>query len=139
MASVVVTNRVNREHTMHEVEEQQLGLETLDSGYARLVSLTLEVLFQGKWRVQILCAMQSGPVRLGQLARMIPGASKKMLTHNLRRLEAEGIVVRKDLSETVLHVEYALTENVRESVCALVESLATWGSSYLNRSKTKPK
>lgn len=34
---------------------------------------------QGKWRIPILCALQGGPVRLGQLVRLIPTASKKVL------------------------------------------------------------
>jgi DNA-binding HxlR family transcriptional regulator len=42
--------------------------------------------------------MRSGPIRLAQLARIVPGASKQMLTQNLRKLEADGIVVRKDLT-----------------------------------------
>jgi len=82
-------------------------------------SLTVDTLFQGEWRIYVLCAMRSGPVRLGQLARMIPKASKKMLTQNLRELEAKGIVVRKDLSDVVLHIEYELTEDTKDNVCAL--------------------
>ena len=40
-------------------------------------------LLQGKWRIQILCVMGEGPTRLGQLARLIPSASKKVLAQNL--------------------------------------------------------
>ncbi len=83
--------------------EQSSGAENAASRYVRRATLTAEVLFQGKWKLQILCAMRSGPVRLGQLARIVPGASKKMLTQNLRQLEADGIVVRKDMSDLVLH------------------------------------
>ncbi|MCU1321797.1 MAG: transcriptional regulator, HxlR family [Acidobacteriaceae bacterium] len=119
---------------MQKRKDQRTGTQTTDLGYSRRVSLTLEVLFRGKWRVHILCALRVGPVRLGQLARFIPGASKKMLTHNLRRLEADGIVVRRDLSETVLHVEYDLDDQIRESLFTLLENLANWGDSYLARS-----
>ncbi len=71
--------------------------------------------------------MRSGPVRLGQLARIVPGASKKMLTQNLRQLEADGIVVRKDMSDLVLHIEYELDESTTEGVCALLDHLEKWG------------
>jgi DNA-binding HxlR family transcriptional regulator len=94
----------------------QRGTRISDAGYARRASLAFELLFQGKWKVEILCAMRSGPVRLGQLARLIPGASKKMLTQNLRKLEADGIVVRRDLSDLVLHIEYDLNAQTREMV-----------------------
>lgn len=109
-------------------------MNSVDARYVRNTTLTVAVLFQSKWRVQILCAMRSGPVRLGQLARLIPGASKKMLTQNLRQLEADGIVVRKDMSDLVLHIEYDLARQTRESVCALLDYLATWGRDHLVKS-----
>src|SRR5271170_7723465 len=108
-------------------------MKSLDRRYVRNATFTVGVLFQSKWKVQILCALCSGPVRLGQLARLIPGASKKMLTQNLRQLEACGIIVRKDMSEVVLHVEYDLAVRTRESVCALLDHLADWGDLYLEK------
>ena len=99
----------------------------LNTEYVRNATFTAGVLFQSKWRVHILCAMRSGPVRLGQLARLIPGASKKMLTQNLRQLEADGVVVRKDMSDLTLHIEYELSDRTREGVCALLDNLAQWG------------
>ncbi len=77
--------------------------------------------------------MRSEPVRLGQLARLIPGASKKVLTQNLRQLEAEGIVSRRDLGDVVLHVEYELHETTKEGIRALLDQLAKWGG--LHRGK----
>jgi len=70
---------------------------------------------------------------LGQLARLIPAASKKMLTHNLRKLEADGIVMRSDLSDTILHIEYNLSDDTREAVRAVLDELAEWGEYYLRR------
>ncbi|NYF90409.1 winged helix-turn-helix transcriptional regulator [Tunturiibacter empetritectus] len=121
---------------MQRDPNQRVGAQNVDSGYNRRASLSIDVLFQSKWRVQILCAMRPGPVRLGQLARLIPGASKKMLTQNLRKLEVDGIIVREDLSEIVLHIEYGLKDEVRDSVCALLDHLAEWGGSYLSQSRT---
>jgi DNA-binding HxlR family transcriptional regulator len=74
------------------------------------------------------------PNPLGQLARIVPGASKKMLTQNLRKLEAGGIVVRKDLTDLVLHIEYELDERTREGVCALLDHLAKWSGLHLGKS-----
>lgn len=108
----------------------RLGIKNIDTRYARSASSAAAVLFQAKWRVEILCAMRSGPVRVGQLSRLIPGASKKMLAHNLRRLEADGIVVRRDMSETVLHVEYDFNHESKEEVCSLLDHLAQWGRLY---------
>ena len=100
-------------------------MSAFDKRFARDATVAVTVLFQGKWRVQILCAMRTGPIRLGQLARLIPGSSKKVLTQNLRQLEADGIVVRKDMSDLVLHIEYQLGDGAKEGVCALLDQLAS--------------
>jgi DNA-binding HxlR family transcriptional regulator len=105
-----------------------------EQAYARRASLACEVLLQGRWRIQILCAMRSGPVRLGQLARLIPNASRKMLIQNLRRLEADGVVIRRDLSDLVLHVEYDLETRLRDFICPLLDELSKWGGFYLQQS-----
>jgi len=106
------------------------GARSLDARYIQNASSSASVLFQGKWRVEILCAMRFGPVRVGQLSRLIPGTSKKMLAHNLRRLEADGIVLRRDMSEMMLHVEYDFTIEAREEICSLLDHLAQWGRMY---------
>ncbi|MGH8398962.1 MAG: winged helix-turn-helix transcriptional regulator [Gammaproteobacteria bacterium] len=98
-----------------------LNIRNIDSRLMNIAeiepaSIAFELLLQGKWRLQILLVMCSGPVRLGRLARVIPGASKKVLTQNLRKLEADGIVVRTDFSNVVLHVENDLHPDLRDSV-----------------------
>jgi DNA-binding HxlR family transcriptional regulator len=87
------------------------------------VARTMEVL-RGKWTVQILCALLDGPVRLSQLRRLIPTASKKALTANLRSLETLQLILRRDLSNSVLHVEYEIAEVARVPLAALVGQLA---------------
>lgn len=108
-----------------------------EAWFAKRAHQAYEVLFQGKWRVQVLCAMRHGPVRLGQLQRLVPGASKKMLSQCLRRMEADRIVTRHDFSDVVLHVEYELCEDVKSSVGEVLECLAQWGSEYVYREKPK--
>jgi DNA-binding HxlR family transcriptional regulator len=102
------------------------------SAYIRLAHVAEEALFQGKWQVQILCSMRSGSVRIGQLGRLIPGASKKVLTQSLRRLEFQGIVVRRNLSDLILHVEYELHHEVRESIGELLDQLSQWGADFVS-------
>jgi len=83
------------------------------SEYVRKVAVVAE-LIERKWSVQILCAMRSEPVRLSALVRLLPAASKKALRASLRSLESAGVVVRRDLSHVVLHVEYDFAEDMRE-------------------------
>ena len=76
------------------------------------VARTMTVL-QGKWTVQVLCTLLDSPVRLSQLRRLIPAASKKALAANLRSLEKMHSIVRRDLSSSVLRVEYEIAEFAR--------------------------
>lgn len=87
-------------------------------------------LIQGKWKIVILSQLQHGPLRLSQLRRMIPGASKKMLTQHLREMEEDGLVVRSDLSGRRRHVEYSLETSLGAAVLHLIGTLADWGSRY---------
>lgn len=119
---------------MKRVKEDRLGIQRIDVDCVRRADLTIEILFQGKWKAQILCAMRSGPIRLGQLARIVPGASKKMLPQKLGKLKADGIVVRKDFTDLVLHIEYELDVRTREGVCALLDQLAKWSGLHLGKS-----
>ena len=83
-------------------------------------------LLAGKWTVEILCTIRYGPVRLSQLRRSIPHASKKALTARLRRLQDANVVIRTDLSGSVLHVEYDFAENMRKDVASLLDYLMEW-------------
>ena len=96
--------------------------------YAERIAQVIELL-QGKWTVHVLCALCKGPVRFGELRRILPAASKKSLTASLRSLEAAHVVLRRDLSGPLLHVEYQLTEPMRESLTVLLASLTAWGES----------
>ena len=116
-------------------DKHRLPAPSLDLGYALRAKLTLEVLFRSKWSIQILCVLRSGPIRLGQLSRLVPDASKKMLIQNLRKLEADGIIVRTDFSDLVLRVEYALNEGAMQDICVLLDHLAAWGDLYLSKTR----
>ena len=88
-------------------------------------------LIQGKWKTRILSRLQFGPVRLGELRRMFPEASKKMLTQHLREMEKDGLVIRRDLSGRVRHVEYFLSDPLGFAVVQLIDTLTRWGREYL--------
>lgn len=111
-----------------------INRRVLDLRKVQRASLAVGLLFQGKWKLKILAAVCSGPIRLGQLTRLIPGASKKMLTQNLRQMEADGLVVRTDLSEVLLHVEYELHPDFKDSIASLLDQLVAWGNEYLRQS-----
>jgi len=87
-------------------------------------------LVRGKWKIAILVQMIDRPVRLGQLRRLIPGVSKKVLVQQLHELEKNGIIVRTDLSGKIKHVEYALAAPLGVAVMNLLGLLSDWGSQH---------
>ena len=91
------------------------------------ISLAIAAL-QGRWTLRVLCAMRSKPVRLSQLTRLFPLASKKGLRASLRSLEAGGIVIRRDMSHSVLHVEYDFDDEIRTIICLLLDRLSELGA-----------
>lgn len=90
-------------------------------------------LIDGKWKIEILCGLQQGAIRLGQLRRSIPVASRKMLTEQLRRMEKDGLIVRTDLSSRLRHVEYSLSERHGVALLQLINVLAAWGAEFQSR------
>jgi len=88
-------------------------------------------LIHGKWKTRILSRLQHGPARLGELRRIFPQASKKMLTQHLREMQEDGLVIRRDLSDRVLHVEYSLSDSRGLAILQLVDLLRNWSNEHL--------
>ncbi|MEM7653273.1 MAG: helix-turn-helix domain-containing protein [Pseudomonadota bacterium] len=82
-------------------------------------------LIGGKWAILILCCLQQGPVRTGDLRRSIGGISQKMLTQTLRELEQNGFVKRVSHPEVPPRVEYSLTV-IGESLSCVARGLEQW-------------
>lgn len=74
--------------------------------------------------------MLDGPVRLGQLRRLIPCASKKVLVQQLHELEKDGIIVRTDFGGKIKHVEYTISTPFGKAVVNLLGLLSDWGVRY---------
>ncbi len=81
---------------------------------------------KGKWSIIILCFLNEGPKRNGELLRLIPYISQKMLTSHLRKLEDEGIVKRQQISDKPVLIEYSLTE-YGETLKPILDAMRIWG------------
>ena len=95
------------------------------------VEATLD-LIDGKWKGVILYHLQGGSQRFGELRRLMPGITQRMLTKQLRALEDDGLIVRKVYAEVPPRVDYSLSV-VGESLRPVIEVLRTWGESHQER------
>jgi DNA-binding HxlR family transcriptional regulator len=82
---------------------------------------------EGKWKPIIINALKSKPLRFGQLRRETPEATKKVLTAQLRELEKDEVICRKNFGEPEDHLRYALTTYGRTLVPILAR-MAKWGA-----------
>ena len=82
----------------------------------------------GKWTGSILWHLQDEPVRFNDLARMIGGASKKMIAERLRQLEEQGLIERRVLETSPVAVEYQITKFGRTALECL-DALRRWSDS----------
>jgi DNA-binding HxlR family transcriptional regulator len=86
----------------------------------------------GKWKGVLWWRLSLGIGRFGQLQRSIPQISKKMLAQELRDLEQDGVVQRRDVPGTVPMVEYSLTE-YGQSLAPVLAAICGWGQRHLER------
>lgn len=86
----------------------------------------------GKWKLLLLSYLVGGPKRYGELMRLIPEISEKMLIQELRELEADLILERKVYHQVPPKVEYFLTP-YGQAIQPIVHSLLKWGEAYMNR------
>jgi DNA-binding HxlR family transcriptional regulator len=93
------------------------------------VEVTLAVI-GGKWKaVLIFHLVRGGAHRFAELRRKTPGISERVLTRQLRELEADGIVRREVFAEVPPRVEYSLTE-YGESLRPVTEAMCAWGKGH---------
>lgn len=92
------------------------------------VEITL-CLISDKWKILILRDLMDGTRRFGELKKSIGSISQKVLTTNLRSMEADGLITRKVYAEVPPRVEYTLTEKGR-SLHPVLDAMRTWGEEY---------
>lgn len=83
----------------------------------------------GKWKPLILLNLLTGAKRFGELRRLIPDASQRMLTKALRELEHDAIITRTVHAEVPPRVDYALTP-LGFSLDPLLRQMLAWGQHY---------
>jgi DNA-binding HxlR family transcriptional regulator len=90
----------------------------------------------GKWKPMILYALLSGPRRFGELTRLIPEITQRILTLQLRELEEDGVIAREVYTQVPAKVEYSLTPLGR-TIEPILSFMQQWGEHYASTRATR--
>ncbi|MGN0181665.1 MAG: winged helix-turn-helix transcriptional regulator [Candidatus Ornithomonoglobus sp.] len=93
---------------------------------------TTLMLISDRWKVLIIRDLLSGTKRFGELKKSVGNISQKVLTANLRKMEADGLLTREVFPEVPPRVEYTLTET-GYSLKPILDSMVIWGEEYKAR------
>ena len=93
-----------------------------DTGFSYTLSL-----ISGKHKMVILyCLMEFDVVRFNELRRYLKKVSDKTLSNNLKELETDRLIIRKEYPQIPPKVEYSLSNRGR-SLMAVLDQLCVWG------------
>lgn len=81
----------------------------------------------GKWKLVLLFYLLQEPRRNGELRRLVPTITQKMLTQQLRELEADGIITREVFDQVPPKVVYDVHADERARLEELIQPLCDWG------------
>lgn len=101
------------------------------------VEATLGVI-GGRWKAAVLFQLATGTQRFGQLRKLLPNITQRMLTLQLRELEEDGLVRRTVYAEVPPRVEYELTA-WGESLRPILHAMCEWGQRYRRRLDVRAK
>jgi DNA-binding HxlR family transcriptional regulator len=107
-------------------------MDCCHAGYNCPVDTTLSMI-GGKYKALILWHLIGHTLRFGELKRLIPQATAKMLTQQLRELEENGLLTRTVYPVVPPKVEYALTE-LGISIKPILLVMYDWGTDFLRGS-----
>lgn len=104
-------------------------------GYSIPVRATLDVI-GGKWKVVLLCHLIDGEKRTGELKKLVPGITQKMLTQQLRELEQDNVIKREIIEQIPPKVIYSLTE-YGWSLRPVLDAMRVWGEQHIDLSASE--
>lgn len=91
-------------------------------------------LIGGKYKAVMLWHLIESKKRFSELKRLLPNATEKMLTQQLRDLENDGLIIRTVYPVVPPKVEYSLSDFGR-SIIPVLDAMCDWGKEYLHEKR----
>jgi DNA-binding HxlR family transcriptional regulator len=92
---------------------------------------TAQRLIQGKWAILIMHYLSEETLRFNELQRRMPKMTHATLSTQLKQLEAEGLITRKEYLQIPPRVEYGLSD-IGKQFQTVLDSIQDWGTKYID-------
>ena len=107
-----------------------VGKRIEDTGFHHTLSL-----ISGRYRMAILyCLSEFGTVRFNEMKRFIHEITFKSLSSNLKDLEEDGLILRRDYGENPPRVEYSLSE-LGMTLIPILDGMCEWGEEHMDHGR----
>jgi DNA-binding HxlR family transcriptional regulator len=116
--------------TMTADERRERLRRDYNANLAECPGHQLLAVLSNKWLTLIVAALADGPLRHSELARIVAGASQKMLTQTLRTLERDGLITRTVTPEVPPRVDYELTDLGR-GLLPVQRAIKAWAEEHI--------
>ena len=108
-----------------------MGKKEVDSSASCPIAGSISI-FGGKWKPEAIYFINLGPKRFNELRRLIPNVSQRMLTQQLRELERDGIIDRKQYLEIPPKVVYSMTD-LGKTLIPIFKELEKWTKKNISK------
>jgi len=114
---------------MSSVKETSTNFENKTSLSKKCTGIYAFNIIGGQWSLAICCYLADKTLRFGELKKLLPNITERMLTLNLRRLEDNKLLIRTVYAEVPPRVDYRLTDAGKELIPILI-NLEKWGINH---------
>lgn len=114
---------------MSKIKETSVNYENKRNLSKECAEVYAANLIGGQWTLAICCHLTVGKLRFGELKKLIPGITERMLTLQLRKLEENKLITRTVYAEVPPRVEYELTKSGQQ-LGPILRQLEEWGKKH---------
>jgi DNA-binding HxlR family transcriptional regulator len=116
--------------TISAADKREISRREYNANLAECPGHEVLAALSDKWVTLVISALADGPLRHSELSRIVAGASQKMLTQTLRKLERDGLVERTVTASVPPRVDYQLT-TLGLGLLPLQRAIKTWAETHI--------
>ena len=118
--------------TMTAARRRELERQGYNAFIAECPGHQLLATLSDKWVTLVISALAEGAMRYSELSRTVAGASQKMLTQTLRRLERDGLITRTVTPSVPVRTDYELTDLGR-TLLPVQRAIKQWAETHIEK------